>query len=75
MKIFSIYILLALLSCSIMVFVDMLSGMSFAMSMHALYSVFNTTTFQESVFMFFFAALPLLTIAADAMKRRNTTGK
>lgn len=75
MKVFSIYILLAFLTCSIMICIDLLSGMSFAMSMHAFYSVFTTATFQEAVCMVVFAALPLFNIASDALKRGNTRDK
>ncbi|UQZ32473.1 hypothetical protein C2I18_02230 [Paenibacillus sp. PK3_47] len=69
MKIFSIYILLACLTCSILVFVDILSGMTLAMSLYSFYTVFATTTFQEAACMCLFACIPVLTIIADTRKR------
>ncbi|WP_438491195.1 hypothetical protein [Paenibacillus sp. IHBB 3054] len=75
MKVLGIYFLLAFLTFSILVAVDLLSGTSFAMSMHSFYIVFATTTLQEAVIMVVFAALPFVAAIAGFIKRNRAPQK
>lgn len=75
MKIISIYVLLAFLTLSLIVLVDLLTGVSFMMSMHSLYSVFATVTLQEACFMIPFAVLPFFTATTGTTKRNNSPQK
>jgi uncharacterized membrane protein len=75
MKIVCIYFLLAFLTFSILVVVDLLSGTSFAMSIHSFHSVFATTTLLEAVTMIIFAALPVVAAIARFIKRNRAPQK
>jgi hypothetical protein len=75
MKVLCIYILLAFLTFSILVVVDLLSGTSFAMSLHSFYTTFATTTLQEDFTMVVFAALPFVAEIAGFIKRNRAPQK
>ncbi|WP_379140597.1 hypothetical protein [Paenibacillus sp. sgz500992] len=75
MKVLGIYFLLAFLTFSLLVVVDLLSGTSFAMSMHSFYVTFATTTLQETFIMVVFAALPIVAAIASYIKRNRAPQK
>ncbi|WNS44418.1 hypothetical protein [Paenibacillus sp. MMS20-IR301] len=72
MKILSIYILFAALTMFIIIVVDVLSGIRLSDSLHSFYSVFRTTTMLETVCMISFLLLPVVQVAASAVKRRRS---
>ncbi|MNC55227.1 hypothetical protein D3C75_1047460 [compost metagenome] len=75
MKVLCIYFLLAFLTFSLLVVVDLLSGTSLMMSVHSFYTVFITTPLQEAFIMVVFAALPIVAAISRFIKRNRAPQK
>ncbi|WP_150270921.1 hypothetical protein [Paenibacillus tepidiphilus] len=69
MKILLIYVLLAALTLSMIVTVDILGGESLVGSLRSLDHVFATTTLQEGICIAIFVSLPLINVLTGAYKR------
>lgn len=59
-KVFCIYVLLAVLTLTLIVSVDILGGVSLHFSIHSFYNILSTTTWSVSLLMIFFLILPLI---------------
>jgi hypothetical protein len=71
MKIILIYILLGLLSLSMISTVDLIAGMNFAIQMQTIHAVFSTTTTQEHILMAVFLALPIINVITASLNKRK----
>ncbi|ULO09232.1 hypothetical protein H1230_10915 [Paenibacillus sp. 19GGS1-52] len=75
MKILFLYFLLAFLGLSIIVIIDLLSGLSLSMSFHSIYGAFVNTNIQESILMVVFICLPFINAITDSFKKRKQRTK
>lgn len=75
MKIMSIYVLLAALTLSLIVIIDVISGISLRASIHSLSTIFATTTLQEAICITIFLLLPFIQVAVHTSKERHSRRK
>lgn len=75
MKIMSIYVLLAALTLSLIVIIDVISGISLPAALHSLSTIFATTTLQEAICITIFLLLPFIQVAVHASKERHSRRK
>lgn len=75
MKIMSIYVLLAALTLSLIVIIDVISGISLRAALHSLSTIFATTTLQEAICITIFLLLPFIQVAVHASKKRQSRRK
>ncbi|MEK4005676.1 hypothetical protein [Paenibacillus sp. FSL H3-0333] len=75
MKIISIYVLLAVLTLTLIVIIDVMSGISLRASIHSLSTIFATTTLQEAICITIFLLLPFVQVAVHASKKRQSHRK
>ncbi|WP_342478487.1 hypothetical protein NYE24_08750 [Paenibacillus sp. FSL H7-0350] len=75
MKIISIYVLFAVLTLTLIVIIDVMSGISLPASIHSLATVFATTTLQEGICITIFLLLPFIQVAVHATKDRHSRRK
>ncbi|WP_151734412.1 hypothetical protein [Paenibacillus tengchongensis] len=69
MKTLLVYVILAALTWSMIVGVDLLGGHSLYSSIRSIHSVFATTTLQEAACIVIFVALPFVNVLYGALKR------
>lgn len=75
MKIISIYVLFAVLTLTLIVIIDVMSGISLRASIHSLSTIFATTTLQEAICITIFLLLPFVQVAVHASKKRQSRRK
>lgn len=75
MKIISIYVLFAVLTLTLIVIIDVMSGISLPASIHSLSTIFATTTLQEAICITIFLLLPFVQVAVHASKKRQSRRK
>lgn len=75
MKILGIYALFAVLTLTLIVIIDVMSGISLSASIHALSTLFATTTLQEAICITIFLLLPFIQVAIHASKERQSRRK
>lgn len=71
MKIVGIYILFAVMTLSLIVIIDTMTGMSLTASIHSLSTIFATTTLQESICIIIFLLLPVIQVVLHAHSRKS----
>lgn len=71
MKILWVYFLLGILVFSMVIAVDLTSGMSLTMELQTIHAIFATTTMQEYIFMIMFFTLPFIIAINNYLKKRR----
>ncbi|WP_058302285.1 hypothetical protein [Gorillibacterium timonense] len=71
MKIIWLYGVLLLLASAMVVFIDLLSGMSWFSVFHPILYLFRTTSIQESIAIVCFLVAPLVAAWADTRKKKH----
>jgi mannose/fructose-specific phosphotransferase system component IIA len=75
MKILLLYLMLAFLGLSIIVTIDLLSGMNLPMAFQSIYISFATTTIHEYVIMVIFLSIPFINAITTTLKKRSKASK